>query len=149
MATLREVRNRISGVKKTQKITKAMKMVAAAKLRRAQGSVVAARPYAARMGQLLRHLVRSVDPGMNPLLAHREPRKISVVVVTSDRGLCGAFNSNLIRTTVAHITSKYPGANEEGRLKLFCVGKKGFDYFSKRQYRVQGKYLGVYNDLVF
>ena len=149
MATLREVRNRISGVKKTQKITKAMKMVAAAKLRRAQSGVVAARPYAARMKQLLHHLVRSVDTSVNPLLVPREVRNISVVVVTSDRGLCGAFNSNLIRTTLAHLAEKYPGAREEGRLKLFCIGKKGFDYFSKRHFKVDGKYIGVYNDLVF
>jgi len=149
MATLREVRNRIAGVKKTQKITKAMKMVAAAKLRRAQSGVVAARPYAARIKQLLRHLVRSVDTGVNPLLAPREPAKISVVVVTSDRGLCGAFNSNLVRTALARIAEKYPGAMEEGRLKLFCVGKKGFDYFSKRHFKIEAKYIGVYNNLVF
>lgn len=149
MATLREVRNRISGVKKTQKITKAMKMVAAAKLRRAQGGVVAARPYAARMNQLLRQLVLSVDPGVNPLLAPRDVRKIALVVVTSDRGLCGAFNSNLIRTTLAHLSAKYPAAQESGSLKLFCIGKKGFDYFSKRHYTIGGKYIGVYNQLAF
>jgi F-type H+-transporting ATPase subunit gamma len=149
MATLREVRNRISGVKKTQKITKAMKMVAAARLRRAQSGVVAARPYAARMNQLLRHLVLSVDPGVNPLLAPREVRNVSLVVVTSDRGLCGAFNSNLIRSTLAHLGQKYPAARDNGTLKLFCVGKKGFDYFSKRHYTIGGKYIGVYNNLVF
>ncbi|MDH4068798.1 MAG: ATP synthase F1 subunit gamma [Ignavibacteria bacterium] len=149
MATLREVRNRITGVKKTQKITKAMKMVAAAKLRRAQSGVIAARPYAATMKNLLSQLVRSVDTSVNPLLAARDARSIAVIVVTSDRGLCGGFNANLIRTTLQHLGEKYPGVQEEGRLKLFCVGKKGCDFFSKRQYTIAGKYVDVYSDLVF
>lgn len=149
MATLREVRNRITGVKKTQKITKAMKMVAAAKLRRAQSGVVAARPYAATMKNLLAQLVRSVDTSVNPLLAARDAGSVAVIVVTSDRGLCGGFNSNLVRTTLQHLGEKYPGAHEEGRLKLFCVGKKGFDFFSKRHYAIAGKYVDVYSDLVF
>jgi len=149
MATLREVRNRISGVKQTQKITKAMKMVATAKLRRAQGGVLAARPYAATMKKLMSELVRNVDAGVHPLLAPREVRNAAVIVVTSDRGLCGGFNSTLIRTTLQHLAERYPGTQEEGRLKLFCAGKKGFDFFSKRHYAIAGKYVGVYNDLVF
>ena len=149
MATLREVRNRISGVKKTQKITKAMKMVAAAKLRRAQSGVLAARPYAQTIGQLLRHLVDSAGAGVNPLLNPREGKKVAIIVVTSDRGLCGAFNSNLLRTALSHIDQKYPGAREEGRITVFCVGKKGFDFFAKRGYHVEGKYIGVYANLVF
>jgi F-type H+-transporting ATPase subunit gamma len=149
MATLREVRNRIGGVRKTQKITKAMKMVAAAKLRRAQSAVVAARPYAQSMETLLHQLVQGLDESVSPLLAKREVRQAAVVVVTSDRGLCGAFNSNLVRTAVAHINDKYAGFQEEERLKLFCVGKKGFDFFAKRHYKVEGKYIGVYSHLVF
>jgi F-type H+-transporting ATPase subunit gamma len=149
MATLREVRNRITGVKKTQKITRAMKMVAAAKLRRAQGAVVAARPYAQNMSALLRQLVQNVDPGVSPLFANREVRRAAVVVITSDRGLCGAFNSNLVRSAAAHMATRYPGFREEERIKLFCVGKKGFDFFTRRHYVVAGRYLGVYSDLVF
>jgi F-type H+-transporting ATPase subunit gamma len=149
MATLREVRNRIGGVKKTQKITKAMKMVAAAKLRRAQSGVMAARPYAKAIGDLLRHLVSSVDTSMNPLLTPREVKTAALIVVTSDRGLCGAFNSNLLRFAQNHIEAKYPGAREEGRITVFCVGRKGFDYFSKRGYKVVGRYVGVYANLVF
>ena len=149
MATLREVRNRISGVKKTQKITKAMKMVAAAKLRRAQSGVLGARPYARSIGELLRHLLRSVDPNLNPLIAPREIRSAAFVVVTSDRGLCGAFNANLIRSTITHIEQKYPELHKEGKYRLYCVGKKGSDYFSNRHFNVAGKYIGVYNDLVF
>jgi F-type H+-transporting ATPase subunit gamma len=149
MATLREVRTRISGVRKTQKITKAMKMVAAAKLRRAQTGVLSARPYARSMSTLLSMLVRSVDTSTNPLLAPRDKSNIGLIVVTSDRGLCGAFNANLVRAAVNHIEQKYPGAHQEGRLKILCVGKRGFDYFSKRHYKVVGKHVGVYNDLVF
>ena len=149
MATLREVRNRISVVKKTQKITKAMKMVAAAKLRRAQSGVLAARPYAHTIEELLRHLVGSVEAGVNPLPTPREGKKVALIVVTSDRGLCGAFNSNLLRAALNHIEQKYPGAHEEGRITVFCVGKKGFDFFAKRGYQVGGKYIGVYANLVY
>ena len=97
MATLREIRRRISGVKSTQKITKAMKMVAAAKLRRAQDAVIAARPYAKKMKELLRQLAAVVDVTTNPLFAEREMKNVAVIVVTADRGLCGAFNTNIIR----------------------------------------------------
>jgi len=149
MATLREVRARISGVKKTQKITKAMKMVAAAKLRRSQSNVVAARPYAQTMKQLLQHLSSTMDLATNPFVEQREVKATALVVVTADRGLCGAFNSNLIKAAVSHINSNYASMQADGKMKLFCVGRKGFDFFSKRQYKVTGKYIGVYNNLVF
>src|SRR5438445_10692703 len=105
MATLREIRRRIGGVKSTQKITKAMKMVAAAKLRRAQDAVISARPYARRMRELLQHLAGIVDVSANPLFAEREIGKVAVIVVTADRGLCGAFNTNIIRAAVGHVRS--------------------------------------------
>ena len=149
MATLREVRARIIGVKKTQKITKAMKMVAAAKLRRAQARVIAARPYARKMMDLLCHLVGSLDISSNSLISSREIGSIALVVVTSDRGLCGAFNSNLLRAAVKHVEKQYAVENKGGNLKVFCVGRKGFEFFSKRQYNVAGKHIGVYNNLVF
>ncbi len=149
MATLREVRARIIGVKKTQKITKAMKMVAAAKLRRAQAGVIAARPYARKMMDLLCHLVGSLDISSNSLISPREIGSIALVVVTSDRGLCGAFNSNLLRAAVKHVEKQYAVENKGGNLKVFCVGRKGFEFFSKRQYNVAGKHIGVYNNLVF
>jgi F-type H+-transporting ATPase subunit gamma len=149
MATLREVRARISGVKKTQKITKAMKMVAAAKLRRAQTAVVAARPYARSIGALLKHLVQSVDTSLNPLLAPRDVQSVALVVVTSDRGLCGAFNASLIRAAVNHIETNYAQVQREDTLRIFCIGKKGLDYFAKRHYKVAGSYIGVYNNLVY
>ncbi len=150
MATLREIRGRIVGVKKTQKITRAMKMVAAAKLRRAQRNMLHARPYAAKMKELLGHLSSNPEAALNPLI---EPRAtvnaVALVIVTSDRGFCGAFNTNLIKAIERHINANYATFKAEGKLRLFCVGKKGFDYFSKRGYNVAGKYIGVYNDLVF
>jgi F-type H+-transporting ATPase subunit gamma len=149
MATLREVRARITGVKKTQKITKAMKMVAAAKLRRAQGSVVAARPYASALRELLGHLSTTADMATNVFVAERDVRAVALVVVTADRGLCGAFNSNLLKTAVNHISTRYATLNAEGKLKVFCVGRKGSDFFSKRQYTVAGKHIGVFGNLVF
>jgi F-type H+-transporting ATPase subunit gamma len=149
MATLREVRARISGVKKTQKITKAMKMVAAAKLRRAQSSVMAARPYAAALRHLLEHLSAAVDLSENPLVARRDIKAVGLLVVTADRGLCGAFNSNLLKAAVNHINAHYAQLNAEGKVRIYTLGRKGTDYFSRRQYTVAGKYIGFFNNLVF
>jgi F-type H+-transporting ATPase subunit gamma len=149
MATLREVRARIAGVKKTQKITKAMKMVAAAKLRRSQSNVVSARPYALSMKHLLQHLSATVDIAANPFVAERDVKAVALVVVTADRGLCGAFNSNLLKAAVNHINAHYKQTQADGKLQLFCVGRKGFDFFSKRNYAIAGKYIGVYSNLVF
>ena len=149
MATLREIRGRISGVKKTQKITRAMKMVAAAKLRRAQNNVVAARPYARKMKELLHYLSGQADIGAHPLMILREMKEVALVVVTSDRGLCGAFNSTVIKASLGHISQHYADVSARGGLKLFCVGKKGTDVFVKRNYTIAGKYIGVYNNLVF
>jgi F-type H+-transporting ATPase subunit gamma len=149
MATLREIRGRIVGVKKTQKITRAMKMVAAAKLRRAQTNVVQARPYAAKIRELLQHLSANPATGANPFLRERPVHAVALVVVTADRGLCGAFNSNLIRAAESHITANYAELSAQGKVKLFCVGKKGADYFQRHGYALAGRYIGVYNNLVF
>jgi F-type H+-transporting ATPase subunit gamma len=158
MATLREVRNRISGIKKTQKITRAMKMVAAAKLRRAQMNVIAARPYAAKMKELLVHLAAQAQDGSaedgagsGSLLVPREGGKRSLlVVVTSDRGFCGAFNSNVIRAAVEHIKKEMATPSGPEPVGLACVGKKGIDFFSKRpQYTIREKRLGIFNQLVY
>jgi len=143
MATLREIRSRITGVKNTEKITKAMKMVAAAKLRRAQEGILAARPYAKKLSELLRHLVSKVDPTAHPLFAPREVKKILYVVVTADRGLCGAFNANIIKAAEHEIKSRGDG------VLLATVGKKGSEYFRKRAYSVFKKYVGIFSDLDF
>ena len=149
MATLRDVRRRIYGVKKIQKITKAMKMVAAAKLRRAQSSVVSARPYAERIKDLSRRLSAQVEDVPDHLMEVRDVKTAAVVVVTSDRGLCGAFNSNLARAVISHVAKTYPGLPEQGGIRLICIGRKGSDFFSRRKYEIGERYIGLYNNLVF
>ena len=149
MATLREIRQRISGVKSTQKITKAMKMVAAAKLRRAQDAVVSARPYARKMKEVFSHLSGVVDVTNNPMFVSRPVANIAIIIVTSDRGLCGAFNSNIIRAAVNHIQTNYADLIPAAKVNLICIGKKGFDYFQKNNYRVVGKRLGIFQELKF
>lgn len=149
MATLREIRRRISGVKSTQKITKAMKMVAAARLRRAQEGVLSARPYARTMSDLLQHLAGKVDVTANPLFEIRPVHKVAIVVVTADRGLCGAFNSNVIRTVSHHIRTNYEEVNNKGNLHLVTVGRKGSDFFQKNNYRIADKQVGIFSGLNF
>lgn len=144
MATLREIRRRITGVKNTQKITKAMKMIAAARLRRAQEAIISTRPYARKLGELLRRLVTKTDPALNPLLVAREVKVVLLVVVTADRGLCGSFNSNLIKAAVQHLQSQ-----EGVDVKLLTIGRKGSEYFSKRNYNVVEKHIGIFQELDF
>lgn len=149
MATLRDIRRRIGGVKSTQKITKAMKMVAAAKLRRAQDAIIAARPYARKMKELLQHLSSTVNLSAHPLFAERPVEKVAIVLVTSDRGLCGAFNSNIIKAAVNHINTNYQELLSSHNVKLSCVGKKGFDFFMKRNYKIVHKHIGIFGSLQF
>lgn len=150
MATLREIRGRITGVKNTQKITKAMKMVAAAKLRRAQEGIMAARPYARKINELLRHLVTQVDPSLNPLFAPREVNRVAFIIVTADRGLCGAFNANIIKAAENEMRTTYAAFLEKDHgLKLIPVGKKSFEHFKKRDYELYARYVGVFAGLDF
>lgn len=146
MATLRDIKNRIKGVKNTQQITKAMKMVAAAKLRRAQESIINARPYAKRIAEMFSNLVTEEDMLVNPLIAPRSTiNKVAIVVVTADRGLCGAFNTNIIREANRYINEeiKEAGINYQ----LYCIGKKGSDFFSKRNYDVAKIFPDVFTSL--
>jgi F-type H+-transporting ATPase subunit gamma len=147
VATLREIRRRIGGVKSTQKITKAMKMVAAAKLRRAQDNVVAARPYARKLRDILSNLSAAAPVGVSPLFDTREVKSAAIVVVAADRGLCGAFNSNIIRTVVSRIRGEYASLNASGNLHLICVGRKATDFFVKNRYNVVAKYPGIFQEL--
>lgn len=124
-------------------------MVAAAKLRRAQDAVIAARPYARKMKELLQHLASKVDVTANPLFAVRPVNNVAVIVVTADRGLCGAFNSNLIKAAANHIRMNFSGLNASGNVKLYCVGRKGFDFFQKNRYQIANKYLGIFARLDF
>ena len=144
MATLRDIKNRIKGVQNTQQITKAMKMVAAAKLRRAQDKVIHARPYARKISKLFTHLVTDEDFN-NPFLEERENKNIALVIVTADRGLCGAFNTNIIKEAAGFIENM----QGEAAIQLFCIGKKGFDYFSKRDFDVLDKRIGLFSTLEY
>jgi len=149
MATLREIRNHIVGVKSTQKITSAMKMVAAAKLRRAQDNIISARPYATKMKELLNNLVSKVDSDFNPLLKERTANKVLLIVVTSDRGMCGAFNANILKKTIEIINGSYQELNKNGNLELLCIGKKSIQFFSKRNYRIFKSYPNIFGRLSF
>ena len=126
-----------------------MKMVAAAKLRRAQDAVVAARPYARKMKELLQHLAGVVDVTTNPLFAERPVSRVAIVVVTADRGLCGAFNSNIIRAAAAHIRTKYDALNAAGNVTLITIGRKGSDFFTKNRYAIASKHVGIFAGLNF
>lgn len=129
---LKEVRTRIKSVKSTQQITKAMKMVAAAKLRRAQQSIIQMRPYANKLNTMLTNIVSNLEGDMDISYGkERTVGKALVVVVTSNRGLCGAFNTNVIKAAVAVIDKKFSEVRKKGQLSILCIGKKGNDFFSK------------------
>jgi F-type H+-transporting ATPase subunit gamma len=145
LATLRDIKRRIVGVKNTQKITKAMKMVATAKLRRAQQRIINARPYAGKISEMLSHLVNEEEIVSHPFLKPAVVSRICVIVVTSDRGLCGAFNTNIIKEAVRYINVEQ--RTGEVKAKLFTVGKKATDYFSKRNYDVIAKNTGLFSSL--
>ena len=139
MATLKAIRKRISSVRNTQQITKAMKMVSAAKLRRAQEAAVAARPYAEKMTELLKNVAARVSIEAHPLLQTREEKKIDLVLFTSDRGLCGGYNANLIRAAEAFIRRHAP----DKEVELTLVGRKGADHFRRRRAPIADRYLNV------
>jgi F-type H+-transporting ATPase subunit gamma len=141
MPSLRDIKRKITSVKKTQQITKAMKMVAAAKLRRAQDRVIAARPYSRKMLAVIANLAGRVERAQHPLLAKREPKKVKLVVLTSDRGLCGAYNTNIVRKAVEAVRQFQADGKE---VKVNVVGRKGRDFFRKRPAYTLGK---VWSDL--
>ncbi len=145
MATLRDIKLRIKGVKSTQQITKAMKMVAASKLRRATEGVLNARPYAKQISLLLSHLVNDEDNSLNPLLFEREIKNVAVVVLSADRGLCGGFNNNIIKETTRYINEDL--LNNHLNYLLFCVGKKCSDHFTRRNYIIGKTYPGIFSSL--
>ena len=145
MATLRDIRRRIRSVESTQKITRAMKLVAAAKLRRAQERILAARPYASKMAELLGNLVSGTDGGQeaaHPLLEHREGPRRQIVIITADKGLAGAFNSNIIRRSLEVIRrSSAPDVS------LVVVGRKARDFYRRRQWTVARDMIGFWDRL--
>lgn len=138
MANLKEIRKRIASVKSTQQITKAMKMVAASKLKKAQDSVVQARPYATKMSDVLASLVVRVEPGKHPLLERRDEKKVELVVITSDRGLCGGFNTNVTKAADIFLKEKGEGCEE---VVLSVIGRKARDYYRRRDWQFKTEEL--------
>ncbi len=133
MRTLRGMRARIRAAKNIQQITRAMKLVSAARLRRAQDKVLAARPYAQRMHEVMRELGRAGDLPDHPLLKKREPNRVAFILATSDRGLCGSYNMNVIRTLQNAIQEM---RLSQEQVQLLCIGRRGYQYYSKRGYSI-------------
>src|SRR6056297_75604 len=147
MANLRDIRNRISSVNNTQQITKAMKMVAAAKLRKAQNRMTSMRPYASKLKEVVSRLGSSSD-GSNALL--RKPdeiKRVLMIVVGSDKGLCGGFNNNLFKVVEREISDEYREHRSDGTLELITIGRKATQYFKKRDYNVVQQFPGFFDDL--
>lgn len=139
MSSLKDIRTRITSVKSTRQITSAMKMVSAAKLKKAQDSVINLRPYAHKLNEILSNITRSVNLGENNIYARSGyPDKILLVVVSSNKGLCGGFNANVIKETIRLIDEDYYGENEEGNVDILTIGKAATDYFIKKGYKIVG-----------
>ena len=149
MASLRDIRTRISSTQNTQQVTRAMKMVSAAKLRRAQERIFATRPFSYKLREVIQHLRGHVDPSEHPLFAAREAvAGALVVVVTGDRGLAGPFNANAIKTAEQAIRERYADLPKD-RVKVYAMGRKGAEYFAKRGYAMAGQQTGVMDKLTF
>ena len=152
MANLKEVRERITSVKNTQQITKAMKMVSAAKLRRAQQAITQMRPYANKLNEILKNILSNLDGDVASAFGEdRGSNKVCMVVVTSNRGLCGGFNTNIIKAATKKINAEYTSQLESGNLDIYFIGKKGFDTMKKLfpQANLNTDYLELFNDLSF
>jgi F-type H+-transporting ATPase subunit gamma len=151
MANLKAIRIRITSFKSTRQITSAMKMVSAAKLRKAQDKIVRLRPYANKLHNLLVDLSQSLSDSEVENIYGRisPPEKVLIVVITSNRGLCGAFNTNVINEARKIISEKYPDQLKKGNLNLLAIGKKGFDYFKKQKISMLPEQNSLYNDLTF
>jgi F-type H+-transporting ATPase subunit gamma len=150
MANLKEVRNRISSVISTQQITKAMKMVSASKLRRAQDAILMMRPYASKLREIMENISGSLEGNAGgQFTAVRPVNKVLIVAISSNRGLCGAFNTNVNRTISKLIREKYSAQAKSGNLKVLAIGKKSSDFFSKLKNNYAGQHNDVYNQLNF
>jgi len=147
---LKEVRNRIKSVQSTQQITKAMKMVSAAKLRRAQDAIIQMRPYASKLQEMLSNIVSNVEGGSSIALAESRPvKKALLIVITSDRGLCGAYNANIQKRAVATIQDRYTEVKNAGNLTIWAIGKKGAEFFQKRGFNVDTRFRDTFLQLSF
>jgi len=147
---LKEVRNRIKSVQSTQQITKAMKMVSAAKLRRAQDAIQQMRPYANKLQEMLSNIVSNSEGDVEMLLAAERPvEKVLIIAITSDRGLAGAFNTNVIKTTKALINEKYAAQQAKGNVLIWNIGKKGYEHFFKNNFKADATYKDIFLNLTF
>ena len=153
-ANLKEVRERITSVQSTQQITKAMKMVSAAKLRKAQEAIVQLRPFANKLNDMMANIVGSGSDAeaLPPFIRKRdEIKRVMMIIVTSNRGLCGAFNANIIKEAVNQIEGKYAAQRKARRIGIVCIGKRGYDYFSRdyTDLRVVDDYVDAFSDLSY
>ena len=147
---LKEVRNRIKSVTSTQQITKAMKMVSAAKLRRAQDAILQMRPYSRKLQDMLSNIVSSVSSDVSmPLADVRPAEKVLLIAITSDRGLCGAYNANVIKLTKQVIDTRYEAQNKKGNVTILPIGKKAYEFFLRYNYKVVSDYWTIFSDLSF
>jgi F-type H+-transporting ATPase subunit gamma len=147
---LKEVRNRIKSVQSTQQITKAMKMVSAAKLRRAQDAITQMRPYAQKLQEMLSNIVSNTEGGAGMSLATERPaEKVLIILITSDRGLAGAFNTNLIKLAKTTIAEKYATQYQKGNLTIWGIGKKGYEHFTKLNYKTDAAFKDIFLSLSF
>lgn len=147
---LKEVRNRIKSVTSTQQITKAMKMVSAAKLRRAQDAIIQMRPYASKLQEMLSNIVSSASADMEmPLAEERPAERILLIPITSDRGLCGAYNANIIKLTRQLIADKYVAQHSKNQVTILPIGKKGYEYFLRYGYKVDDRFWDMFTNLTF
>jgi F-type H+-transporting ATPase subunit gamma len=151
MASLKEIRRRISSVKSTRQITSAMKMVAAARLRKAQDKIVKLRPYAAKMHELLIGISQAMDePGSENIYSRTaDKEKVLLIVVTSNRGLCGSFNANVIKEAMHLVEEKYNRQYHDGDLWIMTIGKKAWDFFRKREFQIYQDNSKLFDDLTF
>ncbi|HEU4470849.1 MAG TPA: ATP synthase F1 subunit gamma [Flavisolibacter sp.] len=147
---LKEVRNRIKSVQSTQQITKAMKMVSAAKLRRAQDAITQMRPYAKKLQEMLSNIVSNTEmEGGNTLAVERTVERVLLIVITSDRGLAGAYNTNVIKLAKQTIQERYAAAFSKGNVTIWNIGKKGYEHFSKNNFKASDTYKDIFLNLTF
>jgi F-type H+-transporting ATPase subunit gamma len=149
MASLKEVKSRIFSVMSTQQITKAMKMVAAAKLRKSQERILQMRPFAKKMNSLLQNLSAAQSDGQEWYSVAREEKKILIVAISSDRGLCGSFNSSVFKATLKLIEEKYSAQHQQKNVTILPIGKKSAEFFTKRNFPVINNYATIFHDLTF
>lgn len=150
MPNLKEVRTRIASVNSTKQITSAMKMVSASKLRRAQNAIIKLRPYSAKLREILQNLSDSIDNTNAAIFfEERKTEKILIVVVSSNRGMCGAFNSNVIKKTTQLVNEKYKAENLNGNVELLCIGRKAGEFFARRKYKISSHFDHIFDKLAF